>query len=121
MKDERHIESNFKRSAIRALFIFHISYFIFSDGCAPSHKLTTTHPAPIPSPEVPAPSGTGKLPQPPTPAIELPLHISVVYPLPGQLRPPVDSNFIFGTAGRGDASLTINGHPVPLAKNGAFH
>ncbi len=116
MKYESKIRSDATRSVIRALFIFHTSYFIFSIGCAPIHKLTT----PRPTPEAPAPSGTGKLPQPPAPPPETPLHISVVYPLPGQLRPAVDSNFIFGTVGRGDAELTINGHPVPLAKNGAF-
>jgi N-acetylmuramoyl-L-alanine amidase len=46
--------------------------------------------------------------------------ITVAYPVPEQLRPNVDSNFIFGAVGNGNASLTINSASVPLAKNGAF-
>ena len=85
-------------------------------ACAPVQKTTVTKRTPTPPP----PSATPRLPElPPTPP-EAPLQISVVYPLPGQARPAVDSNFIFGSVGNGHANLTINGYPVPLSKNGAF-
>jgi N-acetylmuramoyl-L-alanine amidase len=83
-------------------------------GCAPSQKTTTTKPAPLPVPSQPAPA------VPPSPAPETPVHITVAYPVPGQWRPKVDSNFIFGSAANAHATLTINGYPVPLWKNGAF-
>ncbi len=59
---------------------------------------------------------------PPVPASapEAPLHLSVAYPVPEQLIQKVDSNFIFGSVGNGNASLTIDGFPIPVAKNGAF-
>ncbi|MFI5202784.1 MAG: N-acetylmuramoyl-L-alanine amidase, partial [Candidatus Kapaibacterium sp.] len=85
-------------------------------GCAPSKKLTTTEPVPLPPPKPSSPSIPQPIPTPP----EAAMHISVAYPTPGQARPNVDSNFIFGTVGNGDASLAINGHAVPVAKNGAF-
>jgi N-acetylmuramoyl-L-alanine amidase len=108
-----------KRNITRAKFvafvlIFHLASFIFS-SCGPSQKTTKT-PTPIPAP----PPSSPKIPQPVQAAPEAPVHISVTYPVPGQWRPAVDSNFIFGTVGNGNASLTINGTQVPLAKNGAF-
>ncbi len=66
-----------------------------------------------------------------------PLEIRVVYP-PPQLRgmavrngatftaassytmPAVDSVFLFGSVGRGDASLTVNGWPVDVYPTGAW-
>jgi N-acetylmuramoyl-L-alanine amidase len=83
-------------------------------GCAPSRKVMVSRP-----PAAPLPPSSSKLPQP-LPAPEAPVHISVAYPVPGQIKPNVPSNFIFGTAGNGNASLTINGASVSLAKNGAF-
>ncbi len=101
-------------------------------GCAAPKKITTEKPppqlaapttpkpvpAPVPSPApVPVPMG---LPPVPASAHDAPLHISVAYPVPNQWRPNVDSNFIFGTVGNGNASLSIDGFSVPVAKNGAF-
>ena len=83
-------------------------------GCAPSQKTTTTR-APLPKP-VPS----VRTPSVPPSAPEAPIQISVAYPVPGQWRPKVDSNFIFGTVNNGNASLTINGYPVPVWQNGAF-
>jgi N-acetylmuramoyl-L-alanine amidase len=60
------------------------------------------------------------LPQPQAPVEEPNVHISVVYPVSGSPKPAVDSNFIFGSVGNGNALLTINGYTVPLYKNGAF-
>src|SRR5665213_2284113 len=83
-------------------------------GCAPSKKITTvTRPTP---PALPSPSSPYVPPTPP----EAPVHILVAYPVPNQWRPKVDSNFIFGAVGNGDALLMINGYSVPVWKNGAF-
>lgn len=92
-------------------------------GCAPA-----TSPAPVPSP-VPAPAprpfveGPPELVAglPPVPAVtNAPLQLTVRYPEPGQLVAVRDSNFLLGSVGSGDASLTINGTDVPVAPNGAF-
>ncbi|HEX2778555.1 MAG TPA: N-acetylmuramoyl-L-alanine amidase, partial [Gemmatimonadaceae bacterium] len=44
----------------------------------------------------------------------------VVYPTANALIQSRDSNFIFGSVGNGNASLTINGAPVHVWPNGAF-
>jgi N-acetylmuramoyl-L-alanine amidase len=49
-----------------------------------------------------------------------PLVIAVRYPAANQVIVARDSNFILGSIGTGDASLTINGVPVAVAPNGAF-
>src|SRR3954447_2837619 len=52
---------------------------------------------------------------PPLPAIPLvtgPLAPRVVFPQPNQTIPVRDSNFIFGSVGNGQATLTINGAPI---------
>ena len=46
--------------------------------------------------------------------------ISVVYPRPGATVAVRDSNFILGSVGTGDATLTINNAPVHVEPNGAF-
>ncbi len=43
-----------------------------------------------------------------------------MYPSPNQLLATRDSNFIFGSVGSGQATLTINGTEVPVYPNGAF-
>lgn len=96
------------------LFILLVAAALLNQGCAPTPKITKPTPAPAqpqPAPVVP----------PSAPAVpETPMHISVAYPVPGQWRPAVDSNFIFGTVQNGHASITINGYPVTPWKNGAF-
>ncbi len=101
-------------------------------GCSAPKKITTEKPAPqpaapttpkpapapVPTP-APAPVPMG-IPPVPASAPDAPLHISVAYPVPEQLRQNVDSNFIFGAVQNGNASLTIDGFPVAVAKNGAF-
>ena len=59
-------------------------------------------------------------PLPPIPAVVGPLAIRVVYPPPQHLIESRDSNFIFGSLGNGQASLTINGVPARVYPNGAF-
>jgi N-acetylmuramoyl-L-alanine amidase len=48
------------------------------------------------------------------------LQITVVYPAPQDVVGAVDSSFIFGSVGRGDARLSINGIPVAVHPNGAW-
>src|ERR1044071_6761602 len=95
------------KHAIVSVFLCYAAAAIALGSCAPSRKTTTTKPtAPPPSsPQIPQPT-----PAPP----EAPVRISVTYPIPGQWKPAVDSNFIFGTVGNGNASFTINGTPVSL-------
>src|SRR3954469_4368110 len=81
-------------------------------------------PAPIPAPDTAArnerePSSPAP-PLPPMPAVVGPLAIRVVYPPPQHLIESRDSNFIFGSLGNGQASLTINGAPARVYPNGAF-
>ena len=76
-------------------------------------------PAPDPVPPRPAPGFTRGLPA--VPAVRgAPLAVSVRYPAPNQLIAARDSNFLLGSVGSGDATLTVNGAPVPVAPNGAF-
>jgi N-acetylmuramoyl-L-alanine amidase len=48
------------------------------------------------------------------------LAIRVIYPPAGALIQARDSNFIFGSVGSGNATLTINGTSVPVLPNGSF-
>jgi len=84
-------------------------------------------------------AGSRPAPQPfPVPAMaDGPLEIRVVYPPPqsrgtavrngatvtaasSYTMPAVDSVFLFGSVGRGDASLTVNGRPVDVYPTGAW-
>lgn len=72
-------------------------------------------------PASPAPGATGGTATlPPVPAADGPLRITVIYPLPDAQLTSSDSNFIFGAAGSGRATLRINGTPVQVAPNGAY-
>ena len=57
---------------------------------------------------------------PPVPRVEGLLAIRVVHPPEGAAVTARDSTFIFGSVGHGRARLTIDGHDVPVAPNGAF-
>jgi len=59
-------------------------------------------------------------PLPPVPSVAGPVAIKVVYPAPNHLIESRDSNFIFGSVGNGQASLTINGTPARVYPNGSF-
>jgi N-acetylmuramoyl-L-alanine amidase len=77
--------------------------------------------APVPAVTAAIPGAAGAIPVlPPIPHVTGPIAISVVYPRPGALITSRDSNFILGSVGTGDATLTINGTPVPVSPNGAF-
>lgn len=64
--------------------------------------------------------GAGIAPPAPTPASHGPLRIDVVYPAPTDVVAAVDSSFMFGGVGRGDATLTVNGVTVPVQPDGAW-
>jgi N-acetylmuramoyl-L-alanine amidase len=57
---------------------------------------------------------------PPTPRAAAPLRIQVVYPRPTDVVAAVDSTFIFGNVGRGDATLQVAGTAVPVQADGAW-
>ena len=58
---------------------------------------------------------------PAVPAVSgAPIDVRVRYPADNQLLTSRDSNFVLGSLGTGDVSLTINGRAVPVAPNGAF-
>jgi N-acetylmuramoyl-L-alanine amidase len=57
---------------------------------------------------------------PAIPAVNGALDIRITHPTQGQARPRVDSTFIYGQVGTGQAALEINGTAVPVAPNGAF-
>jgi N-acetylmuramoyl-L-alanine amidase len=44
----------------------------------------------------------------------------VIHPTSETVRPNVDSTFIYGSVGTGEARLTINGQPVEVQPNGSF-
>lgn len=82
---------------------------------------------PVVQPE-PAPRTEALPPLPPPVRVALPaprivrgaLAPRVVYPAPNQLLASRDSNFILGSIGSGDATLTINGIAVPVHPSGTF-
>ena len=57
---------------------------------------------------------------PPIPRVSGPLAVKVIYPSAKALLSVRDSNFLLGSVGNGDATLTINGNPVRVEPNGAF-
>jgi N-acetylmuramoyl-L-alanine amidase len=76
-----------------------------ADALADTTSRDSTHPASA-LPEVPVVRG--------------PLAIRVVYPPPDAMVRAKDSSFLLGSAGTGDARLTINGYPVRVWPNGAW-
>ena len=80
-------------------------------------------PAPVtPSPAARAPAES-LAPSPELPAVARvrgPLVLRVVYPPPDAVLQVRDSSFLFGTAGSGDATVTIDGQPARVWPNGAW-
>ncbi|HEU4800709.1 MAG TPA: N-acetylmuramoyl-L-alanine amidase [Gemmatimonadales bacterium] len=86
----------------------------------------TTPASPAPAPAVGAVADSaveealvvGRLPE--VDSVIGPLDLRVVYPAEGAVIQALDSTFMFGSTGSGDARLTINGAPVAVAPNGAW-
>jgi N-acetylmuramoyl-L-alanine amidase len=101
-------------------------------ACSPSGPSTGPGPRPGPADTVRIgpDAGTGRIERlvyqpvspalPPIPAVDGALGIRVIHPTQGQARPGVDSTFIYGSLGTGQAALEINGRAIPVAPNGAF-
>ncbi len=68
----------------------------------------------------PLPPGMTRTALPPVPDVVGPLAPRVEYPDSLQLIAAVDSNFLHGTLGTGDATLVIDGVLVDVEPNGAF-
>ncbi len=80
-----------------------------------------------PSPAVPVPAThilSESLPPsralPPVPPVRGPLELTVRYPAPDAVLQIRDSSFLFGTAGTGEARVTVNGQPARVWPNGAW-
>ncbi|MDT8436495.1 MAG: N-acetylmuramoyl-L-alanine amidase [Gemmatimonadota bacterium] len=81
---------------------------VLAAGCAPAASRP---------PDLPAVMTTAL---PPVPEVRGPLTLRVEYPDSLQRIAAADSNFLFGTVGTGDATLIVDGTPVPVEPNGAF-
>ena len=57
---------------------------------------------------------------PPVPVVRGPLGLHVAYPPPDAVLQIRDSNFLFGTAGTGEAKVTVDGQPARVWPNGAW-
>jgi N-acetylmuramoyl-L-alanine amidase len=87
-------------------------------ACAPAATPAGAPPAPV---AAAAPSAAVVAGLPAVPAVRgAPLDLRLRYPNENQVIASRDSNFLLGSLGSGDASLTINGQRVTVAPNGAF-
>jgi N-acetylmuramoyl-L-alanine amidase len=100
-----------------------VTFLIICVAGACSRPATVVQPAPEPSGEVtiePAPLPEVRSPAwPPIPHVSGRPAIRVIYPSPNAMISVRDSNFVLGTTGTGDATLTINGQRVKVEPNGA--
>jgi len=86
-------------------------------GSACAHRGPTRSPAPVTGP---AKQGEAASVLPQMPRVRGPLALRVVYPPPDAVLQIRDSSFLFGTAGTGDARVTIDGQPARVWPNGAW-
>ena len=89
-------------------------------ACAPRRTVPVVpKQAPAP-PRATADSAPTSTALPPVPQVHGALNLRVFYPPPDAVVEVRDSSFLLGTAGTGDARLTINGTPVHVWPNGAW-
>jgi N-acetylmuramoyl-L-alanine amidase len=86
----------------------------------PSPVVTPAEPANPPVAQAPPSAAQETAALPPIPFVDGPLNVRVTYPSADQLVTVRDSNFIYGSVGSGNVTLTINGEAVPVLPNGAF-
>src|SRR6185295_625454 len=102
------------RASARAALVLWVA------GCARGSAAPTT-PLPVASADTAALDSTRQAGQlPPVAAVRGPLALRVVYPSPDAVVAARDSSFLFGSAGTGEARITINGEPVRVWPNGAW-
>jgi N-acetylmuramoyl-L-alanine amidase len=89
----------------------------FSAACAGRMPAPVT---PSPAARAPAESLAPSPALPPVAPVRGPLALRVVYPPPNAVLQVRDSSFLFGTAGSGDATVTIDGQPARVWPNGAW-
>ncbi|HEX2637966.1 MAG TPA: N-acetylmuramoyl-L-alanine amidase [Gemmatimonadales bacterium] len=94
-----------------------VVFGLLAGGCA-----RRAAPPSIPEPETRA---LGAAPAimpglPPVPRVRGPLALSVTYPPPDARVQVRDSTFLFGSAGTGDAQVTVNGQTARVWPNGAW-
>ncbi len=89
--------------------------------CAGLVVTACARPTPAVAPPMPMAAPAVESGLPAVPAVSgAPIDVRIRYPTDNQLLTSRDSNFVLGSLGTGDASLTINGQAVPVAPNGAF-
>ena len=76
--------------------------------------------APAGAPPALAPTPVEPTGLPPMRPVRGPLDLRVAYPAPDAVLQIRDSSFIFGSAGTGDARVTIDGQPAKVWPNGAW-
>lgn len=115
------------RPAHRPVSVSALALVLLLYGCASSAGSPTPAVTPAAAGRVASPDERGIAPPaspstlPPVPVVNgAPLNPRVQYPPENHVLATRDSNFILGSVGSGDATLTINGLPVAVAPNGAF-
>lgn len=78
------------------------------------------HPNPLPSPFAPPEGSAERSKLPPVPFVRGPVELRVVYPPPDAVVDVRDSSFLLGSAGAGDALVTVNGTPARVWPNGGW-
>ena len=89
-------------------------------ACAPRPTTPVAPAKPAAPPRAPADSAATSSVLPPVPRVRGALELRVIYPPPDAVVQVRDSSFLFGSAGTGDARLTVNGTPVHVWPNGAW-
>jgi len=93
-------------------------WLLLGAACAPRASTIGPDPRKVAIPAGDTVGGSSRLP--PVAPLRAPLSLRVVYPPPDGVVEVEDSSFLFGSAGTGDAEVTVNGHPVPVWPNGAW-
>jgi N-acetylmuramoyl-L-alanine amidase len=89
-------------------------------ACAPRATTPAVPKRAAAPPRAPADSAATSTALPPVPLVHRALALRVVYPAPDAVVQVRDSSFLFGSAGTGDARVTVNGTPVHVWPNGAW-
>jgi N-acetylmuramoyl-L-alanine amidase len=89
-------------------------------GCSRGPVATPTTPEAGPGPALAPPPSAEATGLPPVEPVRGPLELRVVYPSSDAVLQIRDSSFIFGSAGTGEARVTVDGQPARVWPNGAW-